>query len=131
MHEGAPKARQHVMHPLERVHSLPDRTAVALAERLFDRWALDEATRRRLRSGGDAAEGNSGMGPRLSGDRARRLLEIHAGLTFLFPVQTALRWSWVGRPNRALEGRSPLQVMLDGDSGLERVAQLVRRDVAS
>jgi hypothetical protein len=59
-------------------------------------------------------------------DRAGYLLGIHKGLRLLFPEDDALRYGWVKRRNRLLDGRTPLEVMLDeGLVGLARVARFV------
>jgi hypothetical protein len=59
-------------------------------------------------------------------DRAGYLLGIHKGLRLLFPEDPVLRYGWVKRRNRLLDGRTPLEVMLDeGLIGLARVARFV------
>lgn len=59
-------------------------------------------------------------------DRAGYLMGIHKGLRLLFPENPELRYSWVTRRNQVLEGRTPLEVMLeDGLVGLARIARLV------
>lgn len=59
-------------------------------------------------------------------DRAGYLLRIHKALRLLFPESPELRYSWVSRRNRVLDGRTPLEVMLEeGLVGLARIARLV------
>ena len=59
-------------------------------------------------------------------DRVGYLMGIHKGLRLLFPESPELRYSWVKRRNQLLEGRTPLEVMLeDGLVGLARVARLI------
>lgn len=59
-------------------------------------------------------------------DRAGYLLGIHKALRLLFPEDAQLRYSWVHRRNTALEGNTPLQVMIqDGLVGLARIARFV------
>ncbi len=57
-------------------------------------------------------------------DRAGYLLGIHKALRLLFPEDEALRYGWVRRRNKMLDGKPPLEVMLDeGLVGLARVAR--------
>lgn len=59
-------------------------------------------------------------------DRAGYLMGIHKGLRLLFPEDEALRYSWVSRRNALLEGRTPLEIMLEeGLVGLARIARFV------
>ncbi|MEZ0471217.1 antitoxin Xre/MbcA/ParS toxin-binding domain-containing protein [Luteimonas salinilitoris] len=59
-------------------------------------------------------------------DRAGYLLGIHKGLRLLFPEDPELRFGWVRRRNRMLDGRTPLEVMLEeGLVGLARIARFV------
>ncbi len=59
-------------------------------------------------------------------DRVGFLLGIHKGLRLLFPEDPELRYGWVHRSNRNLEGRTPLQVMIDeGLPGLFRISRFV------
>lgn len=60
-------------------------------------------------------------------DRAGYLLGIHKGLRLLFPENEALRYRWVKIGNRMLDGRTPLQVMVeDGLVGVARIARFVQ-----
>ncbi|CDZ95316.1 MbcA/ParS/Xre antitoxin family protein [Pseudomonas saudiphocaensis] len=102
---------------------------------LFDRWKLDTEVQMQLlgmspksrkllpryRNGEQALPGS-----RDNLDRAGYLLGIHKGLRLLFPEDEELRFSWVHRRNLALEGATPLEVMVrDGLIGIARVARLV------
>jgi hypothetical protein len=59
-------------------------------------------------------------------DRAGYLLGIHKSLRLLFPEDEALRYGWIRLRNGLLEGRTPLEVMLDGGLvGVARVARFV------
>lgn len=59
-------------------------------------------------------------------DRVTYLLGIHGGLRLLFPEGEAIRFGWVRMRNRALDGRTALDVMLrEGLVGVARVARLV------
>lgn len=102
-----------------------------LVERLFNRWKLDAQLRDQLLSGGRVPHDADQAKPSASIERARRLLDIHAGLGLLFPENPELRWTWIARKNGALEGMTPLEVMLEGEAGVDRVLQLIRQDVAS
>ena len=57
-------------------------------------------------------------------DRAGYLLGMHKALRLLFPENPELRYGWIKRRNRLLDGRTPLEVMLeDGLVGLARIAR--------
>lgn len=59
-------------------------------------------------------------------ERARYLLNIHKGLRLLFPENAEMRYGWVKFPNRVLEGKTPLKVMLDdGLVGVVRIARFI------
>lgn len=118
-------------HPMQAAEKLPDETVMALVDRLFDRWNLDELTRRQLLSN---HPGLLNFGQRESPstiERGRQLLTIHAGLQLLFPEDLELRWRWVTCRNRALNGSTPLEVMLASEVGVARVVQLIRQDVGT
>ncbi|PAU52326.1 hypothetical protein BZL41_25720 [Pseudomonas sp. PIC25] len=102
---------------------------------LFERWELDTDLQMQLlgmspksrkqlpryRAGEAALPAN-----RDTLDRIGYLLGIHKGLRLLFPEDEELRFSWVRRRNRALEGETPLEVMArDGLIGIARVARLI------
>jgi hypothetical protein len=59
-------------------------------------------------------------------DRAGYLLGMHKALRLLFPENPQLRYGWINLRNRQLEGRTPLEVMLDeGLVGLARIARFL------
>lgn len=115
-------------HPLQSADALESGAVMQLVERLFDRWELDGQVRHALLSGDGEPHAVDQSGAPTTLERARRLLEIHAGLTLLFPDNPELRWTWVARSNRALNGMTPLDVMLEGYGGIRRVVQLIRND---
>lgn len=102
---------------------------------LFERWSL--STDAQLSLLGLSPESRKLLGLYRRGeralpnqrdalDRAGYLMGIHKGLRLLFPENPELRYSWVKRRNQVLEGRTPLEVMLeDGLVGLARIARLV------
>ena len=52
-------------------------------------------------------------------DRAANLLGIHRSLRILFPKNRSLAYKWPTTPNRAFEGRTPVEVIRqDGFLGL-------------
>src|SRR5690606_34023212 len=102
---------------------------------LFEKWhleddeqltflGLDRNSRHELpeyRSGERALPNNADML-----DRVTYLLGIHGGLRLLFPEDQATRFGWVKMRNRALDGRTALDVMLrQGLVGVALVARLV------
>lgn len=59
-------------------------------------------------------------------DRAGYLLGMHKALRLLFPENPRLRYGWINLRNRQLEGRTPLEVMLEeGLVGFARVARFL------
>ena len=52
------------------------------------------------------------------GSRFDQLLEMHACLRTLFPYDRELAYSWVTAKNKAFEGRSPLDFMLNEPHGI-------------
>lgn len=59
-------------------------------------------------------------------DRAGYLLGIHKGLRLQFPEDEFLRYRWIKVGNRKLDGRTPLQIMVEeGLVGVARVARFV------
>lgn len=102
---------------------------------LFERWALP--TEQQLALLGMSPESRKVLAQYRRGeralpnnrdtlDRAGYLLGIHKGLRLLFPEDPELRFGWVRRRNRMLDGRTPLEVMLEeGLVGLARIARFV------
>lgn len=59
-------------------------------------------------------------------DRAGYLLGMHKALRLLFPENPTLRYGWIRMRNRQLDGRTPLEVMLEeGLVGLARIARFL------
>ena len=64
--------------------------------------------------------------------RVGRLLAIHKLLGLLYPYNDDLRYSWVSRANQALDGRTPLAVMVAGGiAGMDEVRRLLDAVCAS
>lgn len=53
--------------------------------------------------------------------RMEYLLRIADALRTTFPASPQMGVHWIHQPNRKLEGRSPLAVMLEGEAGLVAV----------
>lgn len=88
--------------------------------RLFDRWKLSDAQAREILGGMPArtyARWKVGQMARIDRDLATRLsllMGIHKGLRYLF-TDPARGYAWVKKPNLALGGRSPVDIMTEGD----------------
>lgn len=93
----------------------PDRTSQI--EALLRDWALNDEERIALR-GHDESDNEQA-------ERLGRLRAIAGGLYLLFPENPDIRREWVRRENFALGWRSPLQVILAEENGLQTVAQLI------
>lgn len=104
-------------HPVQASDELTDEAVMELVDRLFDRWQLDEKTRRQLLSNDPELRRAERPESSTATERARQLLTIDAGLRLLFPEDQDLRWTWVTRRNHASSGATPLEVMLIGDAG--------------
>lgn len=121
-----------MLHRLSSIQCLDPDEVQQLVSQLFDRWKLDMQTRQRL-LGQNQDLSATMASTRLDAeplDRARLLLEVHAGLRMLFPEDSELRWSWIHRRHNAFNGRAPLDVLLEGHEGLIRVAEEVRNELA-
>ena len=93
----------------------PDRTSQL--EALLRDWALNDEERIALR-GHDESDNEQA-------ERLGILRAIAGGLYLLFPENPGIRREWVRRENFALGWRSPLQVILAEENGLQTVAQLI------
>jgi hypothetical protein len=96
---------------------------------LFEHWSLNpeeqlillgykptsSSTLARLRDGG-AIPFNKDKIMRID-----KLLLIHRALRMLYPYNLELCYSWVKRGNRVFDGETPLEIMLDGNEGLNKV----------
>ena len=118
-------------HPMQAAEKLTDEAVMEMVDRLSHRWQLDEETRRQLLSTDPGSHRAERTESSTAVARARQLLTIHAGLRLLFPEDRELRWTWVTRRNRALDGSTPLGVMLGGDDGIVRVLQHIQEGVGT
>lgn len=99
-----------------------------LIERLFDRWHLSDHERRAV-LGCDIGSIESQLVSDLNSDggrglaqRCAQLLHIHRCLRLLFPDNRDLVYAWIKSPNRAFDGDSPLNTMInDGSEDYSRV----------
>lgn len=94
---------------------MPDRSWQI--EALLRGWALNGEERIALR-GHDESDSEQA-------ERLRKLRAIVEGLYLLFPENPDIRRDWVQRENGALGWRSPLQVILEEENGLQTVAQVI------
>jgi hypothetical protein len=120
---------------LSGVHSEEGRRALAeVVLALFRRWGIDEEQQAALL--GMAEVGALWKGGALPNtmsvlERAGLLLAIDRMLKMLFADEPLMQDTWVEFPNGALEGCSPLKVMLEGEEGLRRVHGLLTRQTSA
>ncbi|WP_196259173.1 MbcA/ParS/Xre antitoxin family protein [Pelagibacterium limicola] len=87
---------------------------------LFERWQLSDAEAREILGGLAArtwARWKAGEIGRIDRDLATRLsllMGIHKGLRYLFS-DPARGYEWISKPNSALGGKSPANIMAQGD----------------
>ena len=122
------------------VHTLIDlnsaesrRKAAKLVTKLFELWALDNATQLNLLGLSESSRAllskyRTASSPlpasRDVKDRVGWLLSCHKALRLLYPHNEELRYSWVNRRNDVFNGQTPLDVMKDqGVIGVARVAR--------
>ena len=128
------------MHALESFTPNPagthERKVLARAlMKLFDQWDLYNAARLNLLG---LSEKSRALLPKYRGgeqglpqsrdalDRAGWLLAIHKALRLLYPENDNLRHSWIKRRNRALDNRTPLDLMTErGLIGVATVSRLL------
>jgi hypothetical protein len=96
---------------------------------LFEHWSLNpeeqlilleykptsSSTLARLRNGG-AIPFNKDKIMRID-----KLFSIHRALRMLYPQNIDLCYSWIKRRNRVFDGKTPLEIMRDGNEGLNKV----------
>lgn len=114
---------------LPRTAAIPDASQITAEEaaamaraaiRLFEKWRVSDAGARAMLGGMAArtyARWKAGEPGRIDRDLATRLsllMGIHKGLRFLFS-DPARGYAWVTKPNRAFDGRTPAEVMAEGD----------------
>lgn len=108
-------------------------TRVVMA--LFDKWELSiaekadllgmQASSRATLAAYSKKDSNSSLPlNRDSQDRTGYLLAIHKALRLLYPHDEAMRFGWVRRRNRMLNGNAPLDVMRN--RGLIGIAAIAR-----
>lgn len=87
---------------------------------LFGRWQVSDAEAREILGGLAArtyARWKAGEPGRIDRDLATRLsllMGIHKGLRYLFS-DPERGYAWVRKPNRAFGGRTPVEIMAQGD----------------
>lgn len=117
-----------MLHELPKPSPAPDQPhitegeAAAMARavvNLFARWQLSDAEAREILGGLAArtyARWKAGETGRIDRDLATRLsllMGIHKALRYLF-TDPARGYAWVRKPNSALEGRTPVDIMVEG-----------------
>ncbi len=117
-----------MLHELPRAVAAPeqpqitDTEAAAMARavvNLFARWNVSDAKAREILGGLAArtyARWKAGEVGRIDRDLATRLsllMGIHKGLRYLF-TDPERGYAWVGKPNAALNGRAPVDIMAEG-----------------
>jgi uncharacterized protein (DUF2384 family) len=117
-----------MLHELPRAVAAPeqpqitDTEAAAMARavvNLFARWNVSDAKAREILGGLEArtyARWKAGEVGRIDRDLATRLsllMGIHKGLRYLF-TDPERGYAWVGKPNAALNGRVPADIMAEG-----------------
>lgn len=114
-----------------KAHSLESRQILArMSVKLFGRWRLsleDQLTLLGLSQGGRATLRSYARGKPIGDrqdriERAELLLAIHAALGRLYPQNMEIKYNWVLCKNERFEGKTPLEVMLEGVEGIKRVA---------
>lgn len=118
-----------MLQEIPRTEAFPDipqitaREAEAMARaviRLFEKWQLSDTEAREILGGLAArtyARWKAGEPGRIDRDLATRLsllMGIHKGLRYLFS-EPERGYAWVKKPNRAFGGRSPAEIMAQGD----------------
>jgi uncharacterized protein (DUF2384 family) len=103
--------------------------------KLFDYWSLDpedhlrllgykpasKSTLERLRGGVSIPPGKDKL------TRIGKLLSIHNALCIILPQDRDLCYSWVKRRNKAFEDKTPIEIMIDGIEGLDRVCRYLEQ----
>lgn len=101
-------------------------TEVLLA--LFRRWDLDEGDQARLLGMAEVAtlwQGAALPDETAVLERAGLLLAIERAVQQQFAEQPKMADRWVTLPNIWLQGRSPLDKMLEGDEGIKQIHDLL------
>ncbi len=118
-----------MLQEIPRTQAMPDRPQITPHEaeamaraaiRLFDKWGLSDAEAREILGGLAArtyARWKAGETGRIDRDLATRLsllMGVHKGLRYLFS-EVERGYAWVKKPNQAFGGRSPAEIMAQGD----------------
>ncbi len=118
-----------MLEEIPRTRAAPDIPQITASEaeamaravtRLFARWQVSDAEAREILGGLAArtyARWKAGEPGRIDRDLATRLsllMGIHKGLRYLFS-EPERGYAWVSKPNRAFDGRTPVEVMAQGD----------------
>lgn len=118
-----------MLQEIPRTEAVPDipqitaREAEAMVRaviRLFEKWQVSDADAREILGGLAArtyARWKAGELGRIDRDLATRLsllMGIHKGLRYLFS-DLERGYTWVKKPNQAFGGRTPVEVMAQGD----------------
>jgi uncharacterized protein (DUF2384 family) len=118
-----------MLHEIPRTTASPEMPQITTAEaeamaraviKLFDRWKLSDGTAREMLGGLPArtyARWKAGDLGRIDRDLATRLsllMGIHKGLRYIFSSPER-GYAWIGKPNDAFGGRTPAEVMGQGD----------------
>ena len=88
--------------------------------KFFEKWKLSDDVAREMLGGLTArtyARWKAGDTGRIDRDPAMRLsllMSIHKGLRYLFS-SPGRGYAWIGKPNDAFGGRTPLEIMAQGD----------------
>ncbi|WP_035724781.1 MbcA/ParS/Xre antitoxin family protein [Fodinicurvata fenggangensis] len=125
-----------MLQEVEKTRARPDSPRITAEEaramaraviRLFDKWQITAAQAQEVLGGLPArtyARWKAGDIGRIDRDLATRLsllMGIHKGLRHLF-TEPDRGYAWVRKPNRAFQGRAPIEVMAEGDIfSLQRV----------
>lgn len=118
-----------MLQEIQRTEAAPDIPRITAGEaeamaravtRLFERWQLTDAEAREILGGlpqRTYARWKAGERTRIDRDLATRLsllMGIHKGLRYLFS-EPARGYAWVRKSNRAFGGRTPVEIMAQGD----------------
>ena len=117
-----------MLHELPKPHAAPQQPQITETEaaamaravmNLFTRWTLTDTEAREILGGLAArtyARWKAGEIGRIDRDLATRLsllMGIHKGLRYLFS-DPARGYAWIKKPNAALDGRTPADIMAEG-----------------
>lgn len=118
-----------MLHEIPRTTASPEMPHITTAEaeamaraviNLFDRWKLSDSAAREILGGLPArtyARWKAGDLGRIDRDLATRLsllMGIHKALRYIFSSPER-GYAWIGKPNDAFGGRTPAEVMGQGD----------------